>query len=505
MSETFNLLMYGFEVAFTIQNLIACFFGVFAGTVVGVLPGIGTNGAMALLLPLSFALDATTGIIMVAGVYYGASYGGSTTSILFNIPGEASSAVTCIEGYQMAKKGRAGAALTVSAIGSFIAGTLGLVGLMYFAPPLARFALAFGPPEFFAVGTCGLLILCNLTGKPLTEALLMLFLGLLLSTVGIDIASSVNRLTFGVDELQRGFEITTVFMGAFGISEMLDAIVGGSTVTVAPPSVKLRDLYPTLAEWKRSIWPIARGSVLGFFMGLIPGSATTISSFLSYRIEKGLSKRPEEWGHGAIEGVAGPESANNSAASGAMIPILSLGLAFSSAPALLLCVLIVHGVTPGPFLITQNPALVWGFIASMYIGNVMLVILNLPLISVFVAILKIPSKYLMPLITAITLTGAFALNNSIFDIWMVAFFGLLGYLMKKPDLDPIPLVIGMLIGEVVEQALRQGLLITDGSFIAFFFRPISGIILSLAVVVVMTAIVGPVVRRLRHGKPHDQG
>ncbi len=485
--EALNLLMHGVYISFSPVNLLACTVGVIIGTLVGVLPGIGPVGAIALLLPLSFNLDVTSSLIMFAGIYYGAMYGGSTTSILLNVPGEASSVITCIDGYAMAKKGRAGAALAVAAIGSFIAGTIGVVGLTFFAPMLANAALVFGPPEYFAIALLGLLILTNLTGRSMLKSALMATVGIILGTVGLDSLTGISRFTFNIDELQRGVEFSIVAMGLFGISEVLDTMIRPQE-KISLQAVRFRELYPNKEEWRRSVAPIFRGGIIGFLVGLLPGPSATISTFVSYAMEKKASKWPEEFGKGAIEGVAGPESANNAAASGTMIPLLSLGLPFSPADAILLSAFMIHGIIPGPTLVTQHPDLFWGLIASMYIGNVLLLIINLPLVGIFAYILKTPINILMPVVIMITMAGAYSLNNSIFDLWLLVVFGLLGFFMKRTGYEPAPLAIGLILGPTLEIGLTQGLIIGNGDVWSLFMRPISGAILAIGIALILCNI-----------------
>lgn len=478
------LLLQGFYISFTPMNLFACIIGVLLGTLVGVLPGIGPVGAIALLLPFSINMDVTASLIMFAGIYYGSMYGGSTTSILLNVPGEASSIVTCLDGYEMAKRGRAGAALAVAAIGSFVAGTLGIVGLTFFAPPLANFALRFGPPEYFALAFLGLVVLIKMTGKSMLKGWLMALLGLMLGTVGTDALSGINRFTFGIDELQRGFDLSIVAMGLFGIGEVLDAMLQ-PTADLKLKSVRFRDLYPSKEECRRSFMPIVRGSIIGFFIGLLPGPGSVLSTFVSYAAEKRISKNPDEFGHGAVEGVAGPESANNAASSAAMIPLLSLGLPFSAVSAMLLSGFMTHGIIPGPNLITGHPEIFWGLIASMYLGNTLLLIINLPLVGIFATILKTPMKILMPLIIMITMIGVYSINNSIFDLFLVMTFGVLGFYLKRTEYKPSPLIIGLVLGPVMERGLTQGLIITNGDIGAFFMRPLAGSILAIALLLIV--------------------
>lgn len=482
--DVLAMIVNGFYVSMSAANLLACTIGVLIGTLVGVLPGIGPVGTMALLLPFSFTMDVTTSLIMFAGIYYGSLYGCSTTSILLNVPGEASSVVTCIDGYAMAKKGRAGAALAIAAIGSLIAGTMGLVGLTFFAPIMSRAAVSFGPPEYFAIAVFGLLVLMRLTGTSMLKSGLMVIIGVMLGTVGLDSLTGINRFTFGVDELQRGMEFSIVVMGLFGVAEILHTLVQ-SEADEKIQSVRFRELYPSKEEWQRSLGPIFRGGVIGFLVGLLPGPAATISTFASYAVEKRHSKRPEEFGQGAIEGVAGPESANNAAASATMIPLLSLGLPFSPSAAILLSGFMIHGIMPGPTLMTQNPDLFWGLIASMYIGNVILLIVNLPLVGLFAYLLKTPIRILMPIVLIITLTGAYSINNSFFDLGLLTAFGILGFFMKHTGYEPAPLALGLMLGPVLENGLAQGLIIGDGSIWFFLSRPISGTILWLGIALLL--------------------
>lgn len=482
--EVLTMLLQGFIVSLTPGNLLACTVGVVIGTLVGVLPGIGTISAIALLLPFSSSMDSTASLIMFAGIYYGSKYGGSTTSILLNVPGETASVVTCLDGYPMAQQGRGGAALTVAAIGSFIAGTMGVVGLMLFAPPLAQAALAFGPPEYFALALVGLLMLANLTGTSAIKSALMVAIGIMLGTAGLDSLSGISRFTFGLGELDRGFDLSILAMGLFGISEIITVMTQPNT-RVDRLKIRIADLYPTKEEWRRSVIPMLRGSVIGFIVGLLPGLTATIASFISYAAEKRCSKRPSEFGHGAIEGVAGPEAANNSAVAASMVPILSLGLPFCAATAILISGFMLHGIIPGPALITQYPSLFWGLIASMYIGNVLLLIINLPLIGLTVALLRTPLNILMPVVAVITLTGAYAINNSILDVVWVVGFGILGFLMRQAEFEPGPLIVGMVVGPELERGLIQGLIICDGSIWALITRPLTGIILAVGLSIVL--------------------
>jgi len=482
--EVVSLLLQGFSISILPANLLACVTGVLIGTLVGVLPGIDTISAIALLLPFSYGLESTPALIMFAGIYYGSKYGGSTTSILMNVPGEAASVVTCLDGYPMAQRGRAGAALTVSAIGSFVAGTIGIIGLTLLAPPLAQAALAFGPPEYFSIALVGLAVLSKLTGTSTLKSLLMATTGIMLGTVGMDSLSGISRFTFGVDELDRGFDLSILAMGIFGIGEIITVMTEPHT-RMSVPTIRLRDLYPTKEEWRRSTAPMVRGGIIGFLVGLLPGPAATISSFVSYAAEKRCSKNPAEFGCGAIEGVAGPESANNAAISATMIPLLSLGLPFCGATAILLSGFMLHGIIPGPALITQQPELFWGLIASMYIGNVLLLVINLPLIGVFVQLLKTPFYILMPLVAVVTLTGAYSVNNSVFDLVWVIIFGVLGFLLRRAGFEPAPLVIGLVLGPELERGLAQGLIISNGDIWTLISRPISATILAVGAMIML--------------------
>ena len=485
-------LLYGFSVAITPMNLMYCFLGAFLGTLVGVLPGIGPVGSMALLLGATYGLPPDTALIMFAGIYYGSMYGGSTTSILVNIPGEASSVVTAIDGYQMARKGRAGAALCLAAVGSFIAGTIGLILLTFLAPMLAEVALKFGPPEYFAIAVCGLLVLSQLSGQSMLKSFTMVGLGLALGTVGLDDISGQARFTFGNSALQKGIDFVPVAMGLFGIAEVLEVAAEKLNEKQEVIKVKLRELLPTRLETMKSIGPSLRGSVLGFLVGLIPGPAAVISTFMSYTLERKLSKTPEDFGKGAPEAVAGPESANNSAAIGAFVPVLSLGIPFAPPTALLLSAMMIHGVTPGPLLITEHPEVFWGLIASMYIGNVMLLILNLPLVGLFVKVLEIPSKVLMPLIILLCIIGAFAINNAVADIWIMIVFGILGFILRKWKFSVAPLVLALVIGPMLENALMQSLLMSQGSLTIFYIHPLARTLFGLT----FLAFAAPVLYRL---------
>ena len=494
--ETFSHLLYGFQVVFQPLTLFACFVGVLIGTLVGVLPGLGPVAAISLLLPATFHAPPVASIIMLAGIYYGAMYGGSTTSILVNLPGEAASVVTCLDGYQMARKGRAGVALGISAFGSFIAGTLGLIGLACLAPPLAAMALRFGPPEYFAVMVLGLAVLVFLAGGSMIKSLMMACFGIIIGNVGMDPITAQPRFTFQTDILLDGVGLVPLVMGLFGISEVL-LNVEESLQSREVFQTKLKGLLPNLRDWRESIWPIIRGSVLGFFLGILPGGGAVISSFVSYGIERKLSRHPEEFGQGAIAGVAGPESANNSATAGAFIPLLTLGLPSNAVMAILLGALMIYDTPPGPRLVTAHPEIFWGVISSMYIGNAMLLILNLPLIGLWVKILKIPYPVLFPLILLFCLIGVYSLNNKISEIGLMLLFGVIGYLMKKFIFDGAPLILAMVLGPLMDKALRQSLIMSGGSPAILLESTICTVIFAVVAVILFILPLLPVIGRFR--------
>ena len=481
-----NVLM-GFGVAFDPMNLFFCFVGVLAGTLVGVLPGIGPTAAIALLLPVTFAVTPTSSIIMLCGILYGAMYGGSTTSILVNIPGESASIVTCVDGYQMSRKGRAGAALGIAAWGSFVAGTLSVIFLMFIAEPLAKLALAFSFPEYFALMVTGLMTVTYMARFSVVKALMMACLGILIGNVGLDMISGLPRFTFGINELSDGVGVIPLIMGVFGVCEVLENIEK-EIMTRTTFKTKLRHLWPSLKDWGDSKWAIIRGTLLGFIIGVLPGGSGTITSFLSYTMEKKLSKHPEEFGQGAIAGVAGPESANNASCSGGLVPLMSLGIPPNATMALLFAALVIHGITPGPTLISQNPDIFWGLIASMYVGNIMLLVLNLPMIGIWVQVLKIPYHLLFPLIVLFCIIGTFSVAGSVFDLKLMLLFGVVGYLMRKFRYEGAPLILAYVLGPLMEQALRQSLLISNGSFMIFVTRPISAVTLAIALFLLLSTI-----------------
>jgi len=475
--ELFQNLAMGFNVALTPINIIFCLVGCFIGTLIGVLPGIGPAGTLALLLPVTMGLPPTTAIIMLAGIYYGSMYGGSTTSILVNLPGEAASAITCLDGYQMALQGRAGPALGIAAFGSFIAGTVGVIFLMLIAPPAAKFALRFGPPEILATMLFGLTIVGYLSSGSLVKAFISATLGLFFGTIGTDIFG-FHRFTFDIHDLYDGVGLVPLLIGLFGIAEVLLNLE--QVITLRISEKKIKGILPNREDWKLSAKPIVRGSLLGILLGLVPGPSNTICSFVSYAVEKRISKYPERFGKGAIEGVAGPESANNAACASNCVPVFTLGIPTSPVMALLMGAIIMHGIMPGPFLIKKNPDLFWGLVASMYIGNVMLLVINLPFIWLWVKVLKVPYGILFPLILMFCLLGTYANNSSLFDMNVMVFFGVVGYLMKKMRFEPAPLVMAYVLGPFLEEAFSQSLIMSYGDIFIFLKRPIPAITLSLA-------------------------
>jgi putative tricarboxylic transport membrane protein len=492
MDALSNLLL-GFSVALTPINLFWCFIGVVLGTVVGVLPGLGPAATIAMLLPLTLKLDPTTAIIALAGIFYGARYGGSTTSILLNMPGESSSVATCLDGYQMARNGRAGAALGISAIASFVAGTVGVLGLMLVSPPLARFALRFAPPEYFALMTLGLAMVVFLAGDSMVKALLMLFVGLWIATIGTDLFTADSRFTFGHAKLLGGVDFIAATVGIFAVAEVLinlESRIGGEILKI-PRGI--RNLLPTLQDLKDCRFAFLNGSVIGFVVGALPGAGATVASFLSYGLEKAVSRHPEKFGTGVIEGVAAPEGANNADAGGALVPLLTLGIPGGNTTAILLGGLILWGYRPGPLLIQEHPELFWGLVASMYMGNFLLLVLNLPLVPLFAQILRLPHYILYPFILGISVVGVYSVNNSLFDVGMMALFGLLGYLMRKLDFPAAALILGLVLGDVLERALRQSLMMSQGSLAILVTRPISATLLLIALVLLCL----PAIRRVR--------
>lgn len=498
VADILGKLASGFAVAIAPINILYGVIGAVVGTAIGVLPGLGTVATIALLLPLTYHVDPVSAVIMLAGIFYGAQYGGSTTAILLNIPGEASSITTSLDGYQMARQGRAGVALGISAIGSFIGGTLGVVGLCFLAPLLANFALRFGPPEYFCLILVGLLMVIYLSSESQLRGGIMAFLGLLLGTVGLDPVNGVQRFTFGVPELDDGINAIAVVMGLFGISEVLLNLAKPENRDVL--KTNLKGLLPTREDWKHSWAPVARGSLLGFFLGLLPGGGATISSFMSYGIEKWISKTPERFGKGAIEGVAGPESANNAAATSSFIPLMTLGIPGNAATAMILVALMIHGIQPGPTMMQDRPAMFWGVVASMYVGNIVLVALNLPLIRLWVLMLKTPYHYLVVTIIVICVIGAYTISYSPFAIGIMTLFGVFGFLAQEYGFPPAPLILAMILGPQLEKALQQTLIGENGDMTVFVTRPICLTILALGAIIVLKPLIQTICGVLREKK-----
>lgn len=492
--ELLSHLMIGFEAVLTPANLLYCFIGVFLGTLIGVLPGLGPMPTIAMLLPVTFALSPVTALIMLSGIYYGAQYGGSTTAILINLPGESSSVVTALDGYQMARKGQAGTALATAAIGSFFAGTVATFILALVAPPLAQIALKFGPAEYFSMMALGLIASVVLARGSLVKAIAMIVLGLLLGTVGTDLTSGTLRYTLGIPDLEDGIDLVIVAMGMFGLGEIVRNLEHEETRETL--TTRVSGLRLGMEELKRIFMPIVRGTALGSLLGVLPGGGAMLSSFASYALEKKISKHPEKFGHGAIEGVAGPESANNAGAQTSFIPMLTLGIPSNPLMALMMGALIIQGIQPGPSVMVEQPSLFWGIIVSMWIGNVFLVILNLPLIGIWVRLLTLPYHVLFPAVLVFCAIGVYSLGNSGFDVGMLAVFGLVGYILAKLDCEPAPLILGFMLGPMMEEYLRRAMVLSRGNPMVFIERPISAALLILAVVsVVLVAL--PALRRTR--------
>lgn len=485
--DALNGLFYGLSVACEFHNLLLILAGCLLGTLVGVLPGLGPVGAISILLPLTFQLPPAGAIIMLAGIYNGAMYGGSTTSILINVPGEAASVMTCLDGYAMAKKGQAGAALGIAVFGSFIAGTLGLIGLQLAAGPLSALALKFGPPEYFAIILLGFTFIVYLAQRSMIKAVLMAASGIILSLIGLDPITSQQRMTFGNINLFEGLGVVPLAVGLFGLAEVFTNLEKTASAKIL--NVKIRNMFPGRRQWLRARWAIVRGTVIGFFMGVLPGGGPVLSTFISYGVEKRVSKHPERFGLGAIEGVAAPESANNAAAATSFIPLLTLGIPPNVVLAVLFGAFLIHGVTPGPLMISQHPEIFWGVITSMYLGNIILLILNLPLIPLWVKVLSIPDKILYPLIVLFCVVGSYSINNSIFDIGVMILFGAVGYLLKKFDYEAAPLILGFVLGPMFEVNLRRSLLMSQGNFSIFVERPIALAALMICVILIILPLV----------------
>jgi putative tricarboxylic transport membrane protein len=475
--ELLNNLWFGLSVAASPINLIYCFIGVALGTAIGVLPGLGPAATMALLLPATYVIPPVSAIIMLSGIFYGAMYGGSTTSILLNLPGEAASVVTTLDGYQMALQGRAGPALGISAFGSFIAGTVTVIGLMLFGPPLAEMAIRFHPPEYFSLVLLALMLVAYLMGRSILKGVIMAILGLALAMVGTDPVTGVLRYNLGVMELADGIDFTPLVVGLFGVAEVLST--AEEKVRLEILNTRITNIYPSKKDWIQAKWAILRGSLIGFFVGILPGGGATISSFIAYAIEKKVSKTPEKFGTGMIEGVAAPESANNAGSGASFIPLLTLGIPGNPSIAMIFAAFLIHGIRPGPMLLKEHPDIFWGIIASMYIGNIMLLVLNLPLIGLFIKLLRVPYHYLGPLILSLCFIGAYSVSSSITDLWLVIFFGIIGYLFRKLEFPVAPLILAFVLGKLFETTLRQSLIFSRGSFAIFFNRPISGFFMIL--------------------------
>jgi putative tricarboxylic transport membrane protein len=481
-------LLYGLELVFTPELLLAAFIGAAAGTAIGVLPGLGPVAGAALILPLTFTLPPAAGLIMIAGVYAGSMYGGSTTSVLMNMPGEAASVVTAIDGYEMTRQGRAGPALSIMAVGSFLAGTVAIILVTVMSPLLANVALLFGPAEYLALTGGGLLVLARVAGGSPASGYFPMVIGVLLGTVGVEQVTGVFRYTFGIQDLALGFSLVPVAIGLYGIAEIL-LLVEDPDRAAKVRSVKLRELLPSREEWRRAWAPWGRGSILGFFFGLLPGPSATLSSFASYRLEKSVSKHKDQLGKGAVEGVAGPEAANNGAAVGSLVPLLSLGLPFSATFALMLAAMVVQGIQPGPLLIEQRPDIFWSLIASMYVANVMLLVLNLPLVGVWVSLLRIPKSMLMPGIIVIAVLGAYSTRNNMIDVWVLVTMGAVGYLLRKLDFALASMIVGLVLGPLIEKHFREGMFLSRGD-LTFFLH--SGISIGIWAVALLVMFGGPI-------------
>jgi len=484
--DLFSNLALGFGVALSLKNLALCFVGCFIGTLIGVLPGVGPIATIAMLLPITFGIDPVGALIMLAGIYYGAQYGGSTTAILVNIPGEATSVVTTLDGHQMAKQGRAGVALGISAIGSFIAGSVATILIAALGAPLTKLALLFGPAEYFSLMVMGLCFAVVLARGSILKAIAMIMLGLLLSTIGTDLETGQERMTFGFAPLSDGLDFAVLAMGIFGFAEVIKNLENPETRDVV--NQKVGRLLPNREEMRQSAAPIARGTLLGSILGILPGNGAVLGPFASYTLEKKLAKDPSRFGRGAIEGVAGPESANNAGAQTSFIPLLTLGIPPNAVMALMVGAMTIHGVIPGPQVMTKNPQLFWGMIASMWIGNLMLLIINLPLIGLWVKLLKVPYRLMFPAILLFCCIGIYSINNSPVDVAMTAFFGLFGYALVKFGFEPAPLLLGYVLGKLLEEKMRQALIISRGSFMTFVERPISAGLLLVALVILVVAL-----------------
>jgi putative tricarboxylic transport membrane protein len=494
MDQLFSNLALGFATAGTADNLLYAFIGVVLGTLIGVLPGIGPLATIAMLLPATYKMsDPTSALIMLSGIYYGAQYGGSTTAILVNLPGESSSVVTTLDGYQMARRGRAGAALSIAAIGSFFAGTVATFLLAAFAPPLAEIAFKFGPAEYFALMVLGLIAAVVLANGSIVKALAMVIFGLLLGMIGTDVNSGVARFSFEVPELSDGIEFAVVAMGMFGFAEIIINLEQRESREVF--TSKVGRLLPSMEEFKKSIGPMLSGTALGSVLGILPGGGAILASFATYAMEKKISKNPEEFGKGAIQGVAGPEAANNAGAQTSFIPMLTLGIPTTPVMALMVAAMMIHNIQPGPQVMSSNPSLFWGLIASMWIGNLMLVILNLPLIGLWIKLLTVPYRVMYPAILLFCCIGAYSINNNVFDVFMTIPFAILGYIFKKLDCEPAPLLLGFVLGKLMEEYLRRAMTISRGDWSVFFTRPLSASLLAIAALMLIVVFLPAISRK----------
>jgi putative tricarboxylic transport membrane protein len=501
--EILTALAHGFSVAFTPTHLLFCAIGVLVGTLIGILPGLGPGATLALLLPFTFGMPPTATIILMAGIYYGAMYGGSTTSILVNIPGEAASIVTCFDGYQLARQGRAGAALGMAAIASFVAGTISVVGLMLLAVPLSEFGVRFGPPEYCALMLVALTAVGFIGGESMLKSLIMACLGLLVSTVGLDVMTGRARMNFGLIELMEGISFVIAVLGLFAMAEILLTLSEPARGDVFRAPRRLSQLFPTRNDLRVSCWPITRGTLIGFVVGVMPGAGATIASFITYGVERRLAKDPQRFGKGAIEGVAAPEAANNAAAGGALVPLLALGIPGSGSAAVILGAMILAGIRPGPFLFREQADLVWGLIASLYIGNVLLLIINLPLVPLLASLLRFPYWILYPVILVLCVIGGYSLNGAYFELWLLFGFGLAGLFLRQLGFPPAPAILGIVLGPLIESSLRQSLGMSQGSWAIFVTRPIAGFLTAvLFLVLFLPPLLGWLrARSVRKGLP----
>lgn len=492
-----NILL-GFATAATVENLMYCFIGVFLGTFIGVLPGLGSLAAISMLLPMSFYLEPTTALILLAGIYYGGEYGGSIASILLNLPGTPSAAVTCLDGNPMAKQGRAGVALFITAIASFVGGTVGIIALMGFGPAIARVGLSFGPADYFALMLLGLVAAVTVGGGSLVKGLIMVILGLLLGTVGTDVTSGEFRYTFGFLELRDGVSLVAIAMGLFGIAEVVGSVREADQRKITEV-VTMRSMIPTRADMRRTLGPMARGTSIGGFLGALPGAGTVIAAFLAYAMEIRVAKDKTRFGKGAIEGIAAPESANNAAAQTAFIPTLTIGIPGSATMSIMLGALMIHGITPGPLLMSDHPTIFWGLIASFWFGNLFLLVLNIPLIGLWVKVLQFPYKYIYPVVIALICIGVFSMRTSVFDVGLVVIFGGLGYLLQRVGYSAAPLILGFVLGPMLEENLRRAMLMARGDPMRMVLDPLTGSILALSALMLIWAVLGGVFRLVRSG------